>query len=338
MRNRHVLVVGSSFAGFTAALELRRRLGDRHHVTVLGKSDEFLFMPSLVWVPFGLRTKEEITFDVRVPLERHGVRFVRGEVRRFSLEHRTVSTTNGDESYDYLLIATGMKPNYQAVPGLGPRGYTRSFMTLPEADKARVAFEKLCESPGPVVVGGVQGASCIGSVYEFVFQMAHELKRRGLSDRAPLTFLTAAPRLAPFEVGGFGSTTVTEYFFEKLGIRAVTGATVQRIEPSSIVLGDGRTLPFAYAMLVPSVLGIDAVRECDDITDAAGFVRVNDYLQTLAYPEVFAAGAAVAATSFDEKEDTSLVPSGCRSEAMAKVAAHNVAASIRGEAMVGLAG
>jgi sulfide:quinone oxidoreductase len=291
-----------------------------------------------VWVPFGLRTKEEITFDVRAALARHGVRFVQGEVRRFSLEHRTVSTTNGDESYDYLLIATGMTPNYQAVPGLGPRGYTQSFMTLPDADKARVAFEKLCESPGPVVVGGVQGASCIGAVYEFVFQMAHELKRRGLSDRAPLTFLTAAARLAPFDVGDFGSTTVTEYFFEKLGIRAITGASVQRIERSAITLGDGRTLPFAYALLVPSVLGINALRECDSITDASGFVRVNDHFQTLVHPEVFAAGAAVAATSPEDVADARQVPNGCRSEAMAKIAASNIVARIRGEAMVGPAG
>jgi sulfide:quinone oxidoreductase len=184
MKRNHIVVVGSSFAGFTAALELKKRLGDRHDVTVLSKSEQFLFMPSLIWVPFGLRGREDITFDVRAPLERHGVRFRHVEVTRLSLENRTVRTKDGDETYDYLLIATGPKPNYAAVPGLGPRGYTQSIMTLPEATHARTAFERFLDAPGPVVVGAAQGASCFNAAYEFLFNMAHQLKKRSAFERS----------------------------------------------------------------------------------------------------------------------------------------------------------
>lgn len=338
MKRTHIVVVGSSFAGFTAAIELKKKLGDRHDVTVLSKSEQFLFMPSLIWLPFGLRKKEDITFDVREPLEKHGVRFRLGEVTRFSLDNRTITTKSGDQSYDYLLIATGPKPNHNAIPGLGPRGYTQSIMTLPEAEKARAAFEKFLEAPGPVVVGGVQGASCFGAAYEFLFNMAHQLKKRGIADRAPLTYLTAEPYLAHFGIGGFGSATkMTEYFFKKLGIQAITNAAIEKIEPKEICLADGRRLPFAYAMLVPSFLGVDAVRACESITDASGFVRVNDFYQTLAHPEVFAAGVAVAMAPADKTAVPCGVPkTGYLSEEMAKTAAHNIVAQIHGEKMVGL--
>ena len=54
MSNR-VLVLGGNFAGLTAALSIKRELGEDVQVTVVSKSAEFLFNPSLIWIPFGKR-------------------------------------------------------------------------------------------------------------------------------------------------------------------------------------------------------------------------------------------------------------------------------------------
>ena len=43
-----VVIVGGSFAGLTAAYELKRRLGSRVRVTVVDKGDRFVFIPSLI--------------------------------------------------------------------------------------------------------------------------------------------------------------------------------------------------------------------------------------------------------------------------------------------------
>jgi sulfide:quinone oxidoreductase len=58
MANKRVLVLGGNFAGVTAALSVKRELGNDVDVTVLSKSDRFQFNPSLIWVPFGKRTPE----------------------------------------------------------------------------------------------------------------------------------------------------------------------------------------------------------------------------------------------------------------------------------------
>lgn len=334
-----IVVVGSSFAGFTAAIELKEKLEDRHEVVVVSKTDEFLFMPSLIWVPFGLRDRSQITFSVRPAFEKRGVAFKEAEVTGLDLEGRKVQTAQGAEPYDYLVLATGPKPNYSAIPGLGPRGgHTQSIMSWEDADKARLAFDAFLENPGPVVVGGVQGASCFGAAYEFLFNMAHQLEKRGLREKAPLTYLTAEPFLAHFGIGGFGSATkMTGSFFRKLGIEAITNAAVREIEAGAIHLEDGREVPFAYAMLVPPFLGVDAVRAQGAITNAAGFVRVNGYYQTEAHPEVFAAGVAVAIDAPDRTPVPCGVPkTGYLSEEMAKVVAHNVAAALHGEKMISL--
>lgn len=325
MKRKRVIVVGSSFAGFTAATELRKHLGAEHDVTVISKSDQFLFTPSLIWVALGLRSREDITFAVGPALEEHGVRFQHDEVTRLDLERRAVSTRAGHERYDHLIIATGSRPNYAAIPGLGPRGYTQSIMTLAGAERARTEFERFVAEPGPVVIGSVQGASYHIAAQEFLFSLTCQLRARGLEHRAPVTYVTAEPSIAGSGLGrGMGAAAIIDRFVDKLNIRVITSAAIQEIAPGEVVLADGQRVPFAYAMLVPPSLGAAAVRGCDRITNAFGFVRVNPFGQTDAYPEVFAAGVASAALHTSPEE-------------MATIVAGNVAAQIRGGAMSRLA-
>ena len=210
-----IVVVGGSFAG----------------VTVLSRASDFLFMPSLIWVPFGHRKREDITFPLAPVFEERGVSFRPTEVIAIDLDARLVEDATGTRTpYDYLVIATGPKLDYDAVKGLGPRGHTQSIFSWADAERAREAFERFVQNPGPVVVGGVQGASCFGAAYEFLFNLAHELKKRGLQAQAPLTYVTAEPFLAHFGIGGFGvGTKMTERFFEHLGIKAVTSVSVAEL-------------------------------------------------------------------------------------------------------------
>lgn len=55
------VVIGGSFAGMTAALEIKRKDKD-HKVILIDKSPLFLFIPSLIWVPFGRRDIKDISF------------------------------------------------------------------------------------------------------------------------------------------------------------------------------------------------------------------------------------------------------------------------------------
>ena len=339
MSRKRIVVVGGSFAGMTAAIEIKSKLGDRHDVVVLSKEKDFLFMPSLIWVAFGKRKREDITFPLAPVFEKKGVAFENVEATRIDLRARFVEVAGGRKhAYDYLVIATGPKLDYAAVKGLGPRAFTESIFSWADADHAREAFERFVTDPGPVVVGAVQGASCFGAAYEFLLNMAHELKKRDLTSRAPLTYVTSEPFLAHFGMGGFGSgTRMTEIFFRHENIDAVTNAMVREFTKDEVHLEDGRRVPFRYAMFAPAFLGVDVVRALHEITTPAGFVKVNAQYQTAPHPEVFAAGVAV---QLDPPQQTPVpcgVPkTGYLSEEMARVVAHNVVASIHGEPLVGL--
>lgn len=76
MQRQRIVIVGSSFAGYTAALELYEKLGNEHDITVIDRNPDFVFMPSLIWYPFGLRKADDITYDVRPAYEARNIRFV----------------------------------------------------------------------------------------------------------------------------------------------------------------------------------------------------------------------------------------------------------------------
>ncbi len=331
---RRVVILGSSFAGLTAALELRKRVGHRHEIVVLDPRADFTFIPSLIWLPFGVRDAADVTFPLEPVYRAKGIRFFNEAAMKINLEAHVVTTGSGQElSYDKLFIGTGPRLAFEKVPGLGPHGgHTQSVCTLDHALLARDAWERFLENPGPVVVGTAQGGSCFGASYEFLFNIRHRIKKAGLEDVAPVTFITAEPFLGHFGLGGVGtSQKMVERFFDRLGIEGLTNTVVKVAREGEIELESGRVLPFAYSMIVPPFAGVDAVAQTEGLTNPMGFVPVDEQFRHPEQRDVFAAGVAIAITPPDPTPVPAGVPkTGQMTETMAKVAAHNIAADLDG--------
>lgn len=340
MSRKRVVVLGGSFAGMTAAIEIKQAVGDAHDVVLWASEREFLFLPSLIWVPFGLRTRGDLVFDLAPVLEERGVAFHHIRCEKIDLAAQRLHGTDGAHvDYDFLVIATGASPDDGAVDGMGEAfGYAQSIFSWRGAERAREAFEAFSAQPGPVVVGAVPGASAFAPAYEFALNMAYQLRRAGLGEKAQLTFVTPEPHLGHLGVGGVGNgRRLLEASFDRQGILPITDAAVRAVRRDRVVLDDGRELPFGYAMLAPRFRGVDCVRACTSITDADGFVEVNDCYHNERHPEVFAVGMAVSVPPLSATRVPCSTPKpGYLSEEMARAAAYNIVAHLSGSKMVPL--
>ena len=332
--SKRAVIVGSSFAGLTAAFELRKRLDPGHEVVVIEPRDHFTFIPSLIWVPFGMRDPDDVTFKLEPVYTKKGIGFINEWATGFDLDNRKVMTSGGQEvEYDSLLVATGPKLAFDRIDGLGPEhGYTQSVCNLEHAMQTREAWEEFQENPGPVVVGTAQGGSCFGASYEFLLNTHYRIKKAGLEKEAPMTFITAEPFLGHFGLGGVSdSQQRVEKFFDKLGIEGVPNNVIEEVRDGEIELKGGRTLPFALSMIVPPFSGVDAVMETEGLGNPMGFIPVNDEFRHEEVDNVYAAGVDVAVAPPQKTEVPAGVPkTGQMSEVMAKVAAQNMAADIQG--------
>ena len=304
----HVVIIGGSFAGLTAAYELKRKLTNQVRVTVIDRNDQFVFIPSLIWVPFGWRTAKQITFPLRRSLERKSAEFLQATARRIDPERQVIEISQIDSpdrieeiGYDYLLIATGPHVQFDVVPGLGPHGgFTQSICTIEHAERAGLAWTAFLNDPGPVIVGATQGSACYGAAYEFVFNLEYALRKAGIRDKASVTYVTSEPFAGHFGIGGMKHAPgMTEWFFRHTGINWAVNSVLDRVTPGEVHLKAGqltsakgtgpavdlagKLLPFKYAMIIPPFLGVEVVR-ASGLGNERGFIVTDDYFRHLRHP------------------------------------------------------
>ncbi len=328
-----VLVLGGNFGGLTAALSIKHELQADVDVTVVSASDQFLFNPSLIWVPFGKRTAADITFPIGPTLDDHGVDFVHGAATHLDLVNKSVDTTKGKYAFDYLVIATGYRNRFDVVPGLGPNGNAYTITTLEDAIHAGEGWKRFLEKPGDVVIGATQGAGCFGAAYEFLFNTSYQLRKAGLKKQVKLTYVTSEPFLGHFGIGGLPhGESLLGMFLKKEKIDSRINVAIDHVDEGRVVLADGEKLDFAYSMIVPPFLGQEVIRQSTDIADEKGYVKVRDTYQTQAYDNVYAVGVAAAVdVPYQTPTPVGVPKTGFPTEVQAKVASANIAAQIRGE-------
>src|SRR4029453_3782218 len=328
-----ILVLGGNFGGMTSPFELRRKLR-RVRVVVLSRSKEFVYVPSLIWVPFGRRKVQDITFSAEETLRRGGIEFLHDEAVRIEPAGSKVECASGRVvSYDYLIIATGAELVWESVPGLGPNKFTQSIFTPPDAEDTYRAFQRFLAAPGPAVIGAVPGASCMGAGYEYLFNFDRHVRKHGIRRQVPITWVTPEPPPGHFGIGGIrGGELMLKAFLKWQGIEYRTNAAIKEVTSDAVILESGERLPATWKMLVPPFRGTRVVRESPGIGDEKGFVVTDDTYPHRRYPNVFAAGLAVrVANPFLSAVPFGVPKTGYPTDEMAKTAVENIARIMRGQ-------
>jgi sulfide:quinone oxidoreductase len=325
-----IVVIGGSFGGLTAAFELKRLLGKRAEVTLLSDVDRFVFVPSLPWVSMGWRRAGDITLPLKGILARRKVEFIHEEATGVDAHASKVITPQREIPYDYLVIATGPALAFDEVPGLGPEGgHTECIFTLEQAEKAREAWERFLENPGPIAVGSVQGVSCLGPPYEYAFEVDAELRRRKIRHKAPIHFITSEPYLGHFGIGGFGdSKSWLENEFAQKDIKILANQAVEEFAPGEVRLKGGERIPFKLAMFAPAMKGVPAVAS---LGNPRGFVPVDGNMRHKEHKNIFCVGVAMAIAPPEPTPVPTGVPkTGFMTVRMAQNAARAIASDITG--------
>lgn len=333
-----IVVIGASTGGLPAAYELREALGKEHSVTVISNTDTFHFIPSNPWVAVGWRKREDISFPLRPYLEKKGINLLAEAVASIDPVAHEVRTIAGTTvAYDYLVIATGPFLAFDEVEGLGPDKNTSSVCTVDHAEKAYLSYQSLLASPGPVVIGAAQGASCFGPAYEFSFILDTALRKKRVRNKVPMTFITPEPYIGHMGLAGVGdSKGLLEHELRERHISWHTNAKIKRVEKGKIiieVLGEGeKELPAAFSMIIPSFKGVNAVASVEGLTNPKGFVIVDEFQRSPRYNDIYSVGVCIAIAPMEQTPVPTGVPkTGYMIESMVAAARHNIKSAIEGK-------
>lgn len=327
------IVIGGSFAGMTAALEIKRKGKNEHRVILIDKSPLFLFIPSLIWVPFGRRDIKDISFKKEAILTKKGVEFVHAEALKMDAKTQTVTTDRGDFKYDNLVIATGPKVKYDVAPGVAE--YTHYIGTPNGAMKARTALEEFKKNPGAIVIGATQNAGCMGAAYEFLFNVEKWLREQNIRKKVDLYWITPEDYLGHFGIDGMPlGESMLKGFMKMFNIHYKTQVGIKEVKEDKIILTNDEELRFKFSMLMPPFIGVDFVTNSPDLhATPTGYIPVKDSYQHVDYSNIWAAGIAVNVPLpfTPEKIPFASPKTGYPSDETGKIVAENIIRTQRGE-------
>ncbi len=302
----HIVILGAGLGGVTMAYEMREIGGRNNKISVISERPTFQFTPSNPWVAVGWRQPKQIETDLTEPFERRNIDFIPVAASRVVPENNYVQLTDGREiAYDFLVIATGPHLAFEEIEGLGPHGgFTQSVCTTEHAVQAWQAYEKFLKSPGPVIIGAVQGASCFGPAYEFAFILETALRKRKIRNQVPMTYVTSEPYIGHLGLDGVGDTKgILESELRNRHIKWITNTKIEKVTDGQMVIEeiaengtikDTWNLPFAYSMILPAFRGVDAVMGVENLVNPRGLVLVDEHQRNPTYKNVFGIGVCIA--------------------------------------------
>ncbi|MEY2956158.1 MAG: hypothetical protein RL123_886 [Pseudomonadota bacterium] len=310
-----IVILGAGFGGLEMATTLSEALGERLEVTVIDKSDAFVFGYAKLDVMFG-RVPAGAVRNSYADFVKPGVRLLRETVTGIDPVARRVTTDQGSHEGDILVIALGADYDVSATPGV-TLGVNEFYSVAGAAHMAGV----LPGFAGGDVVVGVCGApyKCPPAPSECALMMHDYVAERGLGEATRITVVNPLP--SPVPPSPEMSAAILKAF-EARGIAFIPNVRVSAVDEAArmVTLSDGRVLPCDLFLGVPKNRAADVVVASGLTED--GWVMVDPHTLATQYPGVYAVGDLAA---------TGVPKAGVYAEGAARTVAANIISQLRGE-------
>ena len=338
-----IVIVGAGIGGVPMALEMKENARKEDEVVVVANTPTFHFVPSNPWVAVNWRKPDDIKVELAPMLKKKKIGFIQQEVTRFHPEQNQLELADGSQvDYDYLIIATGPKLAFEEIPGLGPNGHTQSGCHVDHAGESGEFWDNFVADPGPIIIGAVQGASCFGPAYEYMFIAETDLRKRKIRDKVKITYVTSEPYIGHLGLGGVGDTKgMLESELRNKHINWICNAKVDKIEAGMMFVTEldengavkkQHELPFKHSMMLPAFKGIDALQGIDKLVNPRGFVLVDDKQRNPTFTNIYSVGVCIAIPPLEQTPVPTGTPkTGYMIESMVTATAHNIREELDGK-------
>jgi sulfide:quinone oxidoreductase len=309
-----VVVLGAGFGGLELATTLAESgVGDLD-VSLIDKSDAFVFGYSKLDVLFGRKSADSVRLPYR-DISKAGVRFLQETVTAIDPEARSVTTDAGVHEADVLVVALGADYDFAATPGLAEAG--NEFYSVAGAERLAGLLPAFVR--GKAIIG-VCGApfKCPPAPSEAALLLDDYLSARGVRDACEISLVL--PFGTPVPPSPETSAALVAAFTER-GIEFVPGRRVASLDADRTVavLDDGSEMPFDLFLGVPKHRAPDVVIASGMTED--GYVPVSSQTLATSFPGVYAIGDVA----------TIGVPkAGVFAEGAARIVASSILATVHG--------
>jgi sulfide:quinone oxidoreductase len=261
-----IIIVGGGAAGTAAAARLSAML-DGAEIILLDKRKEHLYQPGFTLVAAGFKDPSYVRLP-QGPFIPRGVTWVQEAVAEFDPEGNKVVTDAGRSmTYDYLIVATGLHLDYEAIEGfdrklIGTEGIGSVYASPEAAHDTYKLMSRFVETGGVGLFGRpATEMKCAGAPLKYAFLTEDAMERAGTRKKGE--FIYTAQNKALFSVP-IVSEKVRMLFAER-GVKVNYEHVLTGIEPGRKIAkyktpNGAAEIKYDFIAVVPPMRAPAAVR------------------------------------------------------------------------------
>ena len=284
----HVVVCGAGFGGLELTSRLSETFGDQIQVTLIDKSDRFIFGFHKFELMFGREQRDGVS-SLYGSINKPGVTFKQELITSIDPDAKRVVTDKGAYDADVLVVALGADYEFAATPGFVEGGH--EFYSVEGAIALRDVLPTI--NSGHVIVAVLsEPFKCPPAPCEAGMLLDEYFTGRGVRDAVEISVVTPWPVPIPPSPAATGAILAR---FEERGIRWMPKTLVTSIDPATkkAHLRDGGTLDYALFLGIPVHHPPTVVLESGLAQD--GWIPVDKANLATKFPDVYAIGDVTSA-------------------------------------------
>lgn len=285
---QEITIIGASFAALTAIKEIRKH-NKAINITIIAPKAEFIYLPSLIWIPSGKRTGDDIRIDLIPFFKKNNIKYIAGTVTAIKNAGRTVVTDNGEVKNDALLIASGGR-FIKKLPGI------EHAITICEGIKAAEEMrDKIKAMEGGTITLGFGGnpkepsAMRGGPMFELLFGLDTQLRQEKRRDKFKLVFFCPAKK--PGARLGEGAVKGILSEMKKRNIETHLGHKMKGFEANKITT-EGGEIDTDLIIFMPGMTGPSFAADTEMSLSPGGLIQSNMQCEIEGFEHCYVAGDA----------------------------------------------
>lgn len=282
----HIAIIGAGFAGLTAIRTLRK-LDKTINITLISPKAELHYLPSTIWIPSGLRTREDVVIPLDNFLKRMNVTFKAAKVTGLKDGGRTIETDNGVVNSDGVIIASGGQ-FIKKLPGI-----EHAITPCEGVDAAEKIRDRLKAMKGGTIAVGFAGnpneptAMRGGPMFEYLFGIDTLLRQQGRRDQFKLVFFSPAEKPG----NRLGEKAVEHLMAEmdKRGVERHLGHKMKGFEANKVKT-EGGEFDADLILFMPGMTGNSWFDNSELPRSSGGLVQADQHCKVAGFDKVYVAG------------------------------------------------